>query len=101
MHGDDFVDAGCGDDLYRRSQTLNEKLELVQKARFGRGYDSEATVLNRRVTYSDSGLTREADSRHAEVAAVELGLQSTRPQTSPGGAKPNAPLDHEELKLDG
>ena len=97
VHGDDFVVAGCGDDLYRRSQTLNEKLELVQKARFGRGYDSEATVLNHRVTYGDPGLTREADSRHAEVAVPDLGL----PQTSPVGVKPNAPLDHEELKPDG
>ena len=101
VHGDDFVDAGCGDDLYRRSQTLKEKLELVQKARFGRGYDSEATVLNRRVTYSDPGLTREADSRHADLAAAELGLQSARPKVSLGGAKPNAPLCHEELKPDG
>ena len=37
--------------------SLNEKLELVQKARLGLGYDSEATMLNRCVTYSDSGLT--------------------------------------------
>ena len=32
---------------------------------------------------------------------AELGLQSARPQTSPGSAKPNAPLDHEELEPDG
>ena len=32
---------------------------------------------------------------------AELGLQAARPQTSPGGAKPNAPLDHEELEPDG
>ena len=79
----------------------NEKLELVQKARLGRGYDSEATVLNRRVTCSDAGLTWEADPRHAELAVAELGLQAARPQTSPGGAKPSAPLEHEELEPDG
>ena len=32
---------------------------------------------------------------------AELGLQAARPQTSPGGAKPSAPLDHEELEPDG
>ena len=37
----------------------------------------------------------------AELAAAELGLQAMRPQTSPSGARPNAPLDHEELELDG
>ena len=83
------------------SRNWGEKLDLVQKARLGPGYDSEATVLNRYVTYSDSGLTWEADPRHAEFAVCELGLQAARPQTSPGGAKPSAPLDHEELELDG
>ena len=32
---DEFVVAGCGDDLDWLSQKLNEKLELVQKARLG------------------------------------------------------------------
>ena len=47
VHGDDFIVAGCGDDLDWLSQKRNEKLELVQKARLGPGYDSDATVLNR------------------------------------------------------
>ena len=70
----------------------------MQKARLGPGYDSEATLLNHCVTYSDSGLTWEADP---ELAVAELGPQAARPQTSPGGAKPSAPLDHEELEPDG
>ena len=32
---------------------------------------------------------------------AELGPQAARPQTSPGGEKPSAPLDHEELDPDG
>ena len=101
VHGDDFIVAGDGDDLAWLSQKLNEKLELVQKARLGPGYDSEATVLNRCVTFSDSGLTWEAEPPHSELAVAELGLQAARPQTSPSGAKPSAPLDHEELEPDG
>ena len=62
VHGDDFIIAGDGDDLDWLSQKLNEKLELVQKARLGPGYDNEATVLNRCVTYGNSGLTWEAES---------------------------------------
>ena len=73
----------------------------MQTARLGPGYDSEATVLNRCVTNSDFGLTWEADPRHAELAVAELGLQAARPQTSPGGAKPDARLDQEELESDG
>ena len=45
VHGDDFIVAGDGDDLDWLSQKLNEKLELVQKARLGLGYDSEATAV--------------------------------------------------------
>ena len=89
VHGDDFIVAGCGDDLDWLSQKLNEKLELVQKGRLGPGYDSEANVLNRCVVYNESGLTWEADPRHAELAVAEVGLQSARSQTSPGGAKPS------------
>ena len=58
-------------------------------------------MFNRCVTYSDSGLTREAGPRHAKLAVAELGQKAARPQTSPSGAKPNAPLDHEELEPDG
>ena len=68
VHGDDFIITGDGDDLDWLSQKPNEKLELVQKARLGPGYDNEATVLNRCVTYSDFGLTWEANPRHAELA---------------------------------
>ena len=78
VHGDDFIIAGDGDDLDWLSLKLNEKLELVQKARLGPGYDSEATVLNRCVTYSDPGLAWEADPRHTELAVAELGLQESR-----------------------
>ena len=82
VHGDDFMVAGCGDDLDWLSQKLNEKLELVQKARLEPGYDSEAAVLNRCVIHKDSGLTWEAEPRHAELAVAELGLQAAPPQTS-------------------
>ena len=92
VRGDEVIVAGCGEDLDWLSQKLNEMLELVQKARLGPGYDNEATVLNRCVAYSDSGLTWEADPRHAELAVAELGLPTDDPgrrqadrTTGPGG----------------
>ena len=57
VHGDDFIIAGSCDDFDWSSKKLNEKLELVQRAILGPGYDSEAAVLNRCVTYSESGMT--------------------------------------------
>ena len=79
-----------GDDLDWLSQKLNEKLELVR-----------LPCWNGSVIHSDSGLTWEADPRHAELAVAGLGLQAARPQKSLGGAKPSTPLDHKELELDG
>ena len=87
VHGDDFIVAGDGANFDWPSQKLDEKLELAQKARLGLDYDSEATVLNRCVTYSD--------------AVAELGQQAARPQTSPDSAKPSTSLDPEELEPDG
>ena len=83
VHGDDFIVAGCGGDLDWLSQKLNEMLELVKKASLGLGYDSEATVRNRCVVYNDSGLTWEADPRHAELTVTELGLQSAASTDEP------------------
>ena len=83
VHGDDFIIAGSGDALDWLSHKLNEKLEPVQMARMGPGHDKEATVLNRCVSYRDTGLTWEADPRHAEVAVAE-------PWTS-GGASTDEP----------
>ena len=40
VRGDDFTVAGCADDLDLLSEKLNEKLELVQKARWGPVHDN-------------------------------------------------------------
>ena len=68
VHGDDFIVAGCGEDLNWLSQKLDENLELVQKARFGLGHNNKAVMLNRCVMFSDTGLTWKAGPRHAELA---------------------------------
>ena len=80
---------------------ITEAERVCRKQDLKPGYDSEATVLKRCVTYSDSGLTSTADPLHAELVPTEPGLLAARPKTSPGGAKPNGPLDHEELEPDG
>ena len=54
VHGDDFIVAGCGKDFDWLSQKLSEQVELVQISGLGPGYDGEATVLNRCVTYLGS-----------------------------------------------
>ena len=35
VHGDDFIVAGCGDDLDWQSQKLNEKLDFGAESQIG------------------------------------------------------------------
>ena len=102
VHGDDIIVAGCGEDLGWLSQTLNEKLELVQKLRLGPGYDSGGNCVEPlsdiQRLWSDVG-SRPTSRRTGSGRAWIPG--GARPQTNPGGAKPNAPLYHEELEPDG
>ena len=51
-------------------------------------------VISKAATLSKSGKRR-------QLMALDAKRQAARPQTSPGGAKPSAPLDHEELEPDG
>ena len=97
VHGDDFIVSGDGDDLDWLFQKLNQKLELVQKAGLGPGYDSEATVLNRCVTLGSRGqLTR--DTRHWQWLSLDNKRRDPRrAQTAQGQV---APLDQEELESD-
>ena len=82
--GDDFIVAGYGDDFDWLSLKLNEKLQLVQKARLGPGYDSEATVLHRCCTYSDGGLTWASVHRRAQAAPSRTHHWTTRNWTLAG-----------------
>ena len=42
MHGEDFVVAGCGEDVDWPSQKLSDVLELVQQARVGPAYEQRS-----------------------------------------------------------
>ena len=58
-------------------------------------------LLNRCVMSSNTRLTWEADTRHAELAVAELGLEAARPQTRPGCAKPKALLNNDNWSQTG
>ncbi len=51
--------------------------------------NKELQVLNRVIRYVDHGIEYEADSRHAEIIAIEMGVSTGNPVSSPGTDDPN------------
>ena len=76
VHGDDFTFLGKKKDLDELAKTMKTWYELKVKAVLGPEIkdDKVATILNRKVTWSHDGIRVEADHKHAEVLAHELGL---------------------------
>ena len=50
----------------------------------------EIKVLNRTITWRESGIEYEADSRHADLVIRELGLESAKAVTTPGTSETSA-----------
>ena len=85
VHGDDYVSAGDTDSLRWLEDELSKAYEL-QSQKLGRESDQqlEGKVLNRIVRCTDFGWEIEADPRHAELVAEQLGLTEDKGVSTPG-----------------
>ena len=85
VHGDEFVAVGCEKHLAETRQIFEEKYMLKVELLCGGETDAKSlTILNKVVTYTDSGILLEADPRHSEIVVRELGLQTAKPSKVPG-----------------
>jgi hypothetical protein len=48
------------------------------------GQSTEITVLNRVLRWTEAGVEYEPDQRHAELIVKGMGVQDSRPLTTPG-----------------
>ena len=89
VHGDDFVTTGVDSELSWFEAELQKVFEMKVRGRIGSGpKDSkQMTVLNRVVTYTPMGIIWEADQRHVEILAHNLGLTDGKGRTTPGQKK--------------
>ena len=71
VHRDDFTASGPKNQLDWFEGMMRERYELTVGGRLGRGPsdDKEATVLNRVIRWTDSGIEYEADPRQVEATA--------------------------------
>jgi hypothetical protein len=99
VHGDDFVFVGHDAELAWAEKIMGESflIKVVGKLGGDRGDESEIRVLNRVLRWTARGILYEADPRHAELLAREVGAAGPAVRT-PGtkGDKPSAGEAEEE-----
>ena len=87
LHGDDFVFSGGEASLDWVAKALSKDILLKVCGRLGgeagRGDIQEIRCLNRVLRWTETGVTMEADPRHAEILGKMLG-ENASPLTTPG-----------------
>ena len=77
VHGDDFTCLGTDASLDVYEQMMKKHFDVKLKGRIGfedKG-EKQMRVLNRIIHVTEQGLSYEADPRHAELLARDLGLE--------------------------
>ena len=92
VHGDDFTALGTDQDLDWYETELAKHFELKIRGRLGEGCpgDNELRILNRVVRITPTGLTYEADPRHADLLAQSMTLTDANSVATPGVKDPEA-----------
>ena len=69
VHGDDFTILGDELELDWFRRAISERYEVKFRGRIGpsESDDKSIRILNRVTTWSDNGISYEADQRHAEI----------------------------------
>ena len=89
VHGDDFNALGTSADLDWYEKCLADNFEIKVRGRMGPGGDcTEIKILNRILTYSEKGLTYEADPRHIDLLSSSMGLTAANSLSTPGVKDP-------------
>jgi hypothetical protein len=83
VHGDDFVFVGPDEDLEWAEKVMEESFLIKRVGKLGgdTGDDNEIRILNRVLRWTEAGIKYEADPRHAEILAREVGASGPAVRT--------------------
>ena len=85
VRGDDFTSTGTEANLKWFEAGLAKAFEIKTKILGPEKRKlQEVRVLNRVLSWTATGITCEADPRHAEIIIRDLGFKTSRPGTTPG-----------------
>jgi hypothetical protein len=84
VHGDDYFSSAHAGELDWLEEQLKKKYE-IQSQRIGAKKDeNELKILNIIVRKTATGYELEADPRHAELALLQMKLETAKPLSTPG-----------------
>ena len=85
VHADDVVAVGPEAHLVETRKTLEDTYKLkAEKLGCSDGCKSEMRILNKVVRATESGITLEADPRHADLVVKDLDLMTAKISAVPG-----------------
>ena len=89
VHGDDFTALGPESGLDRYEKGMQTTVDDDVRGRLGHGkaYVQQVKILNRILRITPTGLSYEADPRHAELLAKLMGLDDCKKVATPGVKK--------------
>ena len=92
VHGDDFTFEGDPTSLQEVARDLAKVWLVKVRGVLGPdpGDDKAISILNRVVRWEKDHLRYEADPRHVEKLARDLGMENSKPYATPG-VKPTSP----------
>ena len=80
MHGDDFLSEGPGKNLEAMDAEMRKSFALKTEILGGDLGDTKSLkVLNRQISWKDGEIHWEADPRHVEILAKQLGMEGSSP----------------------
>ena len=89
VHGDDFVAVGEASQLQDTEKLLSDRYKIkTEMLGSGKSDVKEVKVLNKIIRLTEDGIELEADPRHAELVAKELGVEGCNPSKTPGVKHP-------------
>ena len=85
VHGGDFMSEGPGENLKLMDAEMRKSFALKTEILGGdKGDVQSLRVLNRQIIWKDNEIHWEADPRHVEILARQLGMEHSSPVKTPG-----------------
>ncbi len=84
VHGDDFLSEGSGESLKMMDTELQKSCALKTEILGGDPGDVKSLkVLSRQISWKDGKIHWEADPRHVDILARQLGMDDSTPVKTP------------------
>ena len=102
VHGDDYVSTVMPEQLQWMKGKFEEKYQInIQWLGLGSDYQQEVNFVYRIITWDDqTGISFEADPRHAEITIEQFKLMETKGVSTPGTKEVGITIEDHDQELE-